>query len=62
MNQIQFAYDAAAMQGVFNNAAMALAIVAVVLLALSAVEFRCASRSSLPSGRRLFARRSSSSS
>ncbi|GEC52277.1 Na+/H+-dicarboxylate symporter [Bradyrhizobium japonicum] len=40
MNEIQLAYDAAALQGVFNNAAIALAIVAVVLLALWAAEFR----------------------
>lgn len=41
MNQIQLvAYDAAALQGVFNNAAVALAIVAIVLLALWAAEFR----------------------
>lgn len=40
MNEIQFAYDAAALQGVFNNAAIALAVVALVLLALWAAEFR----------------------
>ncbi|MGL3208671.1 hypothetical protein [Bradyrhizobium sp. BR 1433] len=40
MNEILLAYDAAALQGVFNNAAVALAVVAVILLALCAAEFR----------------------
>ncbi|MEY9674565.1 hypothetical protein [Bradyrhizobium elkanii] len=40
MNEIQLAYDAAALQGVFNNAAIALAIVAVVLLALWVAEYK----------------------
>ncbi|WP_029083879.1 hypothetical protein [Bradyrhizobium sp. th.b2] len=37
---IDFAYDAAALQGVFNNAAIALAIVAVVLLVLWVAEYK----------------------
>ncbi|UGY03124.1 hypothetical protein [Bradyrhizobium quebecense] len=40
MNEIQLAYDAAALQGVFNNAGIALAIVALVLLALCVAEYR----------------------
>ncbi|WP_338826695.1 hypothetical protein [Bradyrhizobium sp. 27S5] len=40
MNAIDFAYDAAALQGVFNNAAIALAIVAGVLLVLLVAEFK----------------------
>ncbi|MGX1353450.1 hypothetical protein AB7M49_007071 [Bradyrhizobium elkanii] len=40
MNEIQLAYDAAAMQSVFNNAAIALAIVALVLLAPWAAEYK----------------------
>ncbi|WP_050630506.1 hypothetical protein [Bradyrhizobium viridifuturi] len=40
MNEIRLAYDAAALQGVFNNAGIALAIVALVLLALWAAEYK----------------------
>ncbi|ODM77815.1 hypothetical protein [Bradyrhizobium elkanii] len=40
MNEIRLAYDAAALQGVFNNAAIALAIVGLVLLALWAAEYK----------------------